>query len=161
MLHDIYNNCVLNSNKVPEKTWYIFMFGCPAFKTQVLSLSTVNCWGNFRIFLVSLGNVSAQKKSRKLQRNLCILCWQYGSGIPQHFAEDYDLFFAFLIWDYLFYLNYIVYLQQTRTCKQKEISFLLISLFCFLYMCLLQWENSISNATWTWCSKYSSIWKPS
>ena len=75
-----------------------------AFEIQVLSMSAIKCGGNFQIFHFALA-IRQQKNCWILDKNLCILRQQW---LASTFCQGVWLGF-FSSWDYLFYLNYIVY----------------------------------------------------
>ena len=74
------------------------------FEIQVLSTSAIKCRGNFQIFHFALA-IRQQKNCRILDKNLCILCQQW---LASTFCQGVWLGF-FSSWNYLLYLNYIVY----------------------------------------------------
>ena len=74
------------------------------FEIQVLSTSAIKCRGNFQIFHFALA-IHQQKNCWILDKNLCILCQQW---LASTFCQGVWLGF-FSSWNYLLYLNYIVY----------------------------------------------------
>ena len=86
-----------------------------AFKIQVLSMSAIKCQGKFQNFHFSSA-IRRQKSCQRVNRNLCILCWQ----LLQHSSASFQvLWFSFFnCWDYLLYLNYIVHLYYTWNGRQ-------------------------------------------
>ena len=97
-----------------------------AFEIQVLSTLTIKCQSNFRIFYFASA-IRQQKNCQRLPKTDTFV-YYVGNGfnIPRYFAKGYGLIFK--KWDYLFYLNYIVYLSRV---KPK------ITLFWFLCVSLL------------------------
>ena len=58
-----------------------------------------------------------------------------GFGIPCHFEKGYDLVFD--SWDFLFYLNYIVYLKHIWTGEMEDNIFLVDDLV-LISSCVLE-----------------------
>ena len=73
----------------------------------------------------------------------------YGFDILRHFAKYYDLFFNSR--DYLFYLNYTVYLQHTGAGEAEDNIYL--DNFVLVSSCVLVIVGNTSNARKTWCSQ--------
>ena len=82
-----------------------------------------------------------------------------GFGIPRPFVNDYDSFFELLILLVLSIL-YCLLITHLNGRNRRQYFSLLITLFWFLCVSLLQQENTLSNARKTMCSKYNSVCKP-
>ena len=96
-----------------------------AFEIQVLIMSAVKCWGDFRIFQFASA-IRRQKNYRRLRRNLCTLAMAlaYLAILPR------TMICFFNSWHDLFYLSYTVY-NTLEWVKRKTIFLLLITLFWF------------------------------
>ena len=106
-------------------------------------------------FSICLGNVLAKMTAEDSAET-----FEYYVGnsfdMPQQFVKGYDLFF-FNSWDYLIYLNYIVFIYNTPERMKRKTLFLLLITLCWFVSLL--WLENTSYTRKARSSKCSSVWK--
>ena len=102
--------------KVRVKAGWDVLF--PVFKIQVISMAEIKCPGDFRIFQSALA-VRLQKKQlpKAQQKPLYIMLAMPSAYI---IILPMTMIWFFNSWNYLFYLNYIVYLKHILTGDTRQ-----------------------------------------
>ena len=146
-------NSTVSFSKWKKEQWQSFyltkMLLFLAFEIQVLNTSAMKMLRQSQNFSVCFGNASAKKLLKTQQNPLHIT-----KAMPLACLSIFPRAIIWFLnsWDYLFYLNYIVYLYNTlERVKQKTLFLLLVTLFWFLCESLLKQANRLSNARKTWC----------